>query len=142
MALIKCPECGTEVSDKAIACPKCAYPIAEIANRGKIRIKVYPQSEYYVQQLVSISSNGQLLWQGHTGEIAELKIDQPIRVQIVYHLHSFAERVMFGSQREFPLKAAGECIIDPNKGNKYALKVQEDAYSRNCILQTVDMFEG
>jgi uncharacterized OB-fold protein len=27
MALINCPECGTEVSDKADKCPKCAYPI-------------------------------------------------------------------------------------------------------------------
>jgi len=27
MALINCPECGTEVSDKAEKCPKCAYPI-------------------------------------------------------------------------------------------------------------------
>ena len=27
MALIKCPECGAEVSDKAEACPKCGYPI-------------------------------------------------------------------------------------------------------------------
>lgn len=28
MALIKCPECGTEVSSSAISCPKCGYPIA------------------------------------------------------------------------------------------------------------------
>ena len=27
MALITCPECGTEVSDKAEKCPKCAYPL-------------------------------------------------------------------------------------------------------------------
>lgn len=27
MALIKCPECSTEVSDQANACPKCACPI-------------------------------------------------------------------------------------------------------------------
>jgi len=27
MALIKCPECGTEMSDMANACPKCAFPI-------------------------------------------------------------------------------------------------------------------
>jgi hypothetical protein len=27
MALIKCPDCGNEVSDKAEKCPKCAYPI-------------------------------------------------------------------------------------------------------------------
>lgn len=29
MALILCPECGTEVSDQAIACPKCARPLRE-----------------------------------------------------------------------------------------------------------------
>lgn len=28
MTMIKCPECGTEVSDKAEKCLKCAYPIA------------------------------------------------------------------------------------------------------------------
>jgi hypothetical protein len=27
MALIKCPECGAEVSSLAEECPKCAYPI-------------------------------------------------------------------------------------------------------------------
>lgn len=29
MALISCPECGTQVSSNAQSCPKCAYPIAE-----------------------------------------------------------------------------------------------------------------
>jgi len=27
MALIKCPECGKQISDAAAACPNCAYPI-------------------------------------------------------------------------------------------------------------------
>lgn len=27
MALIKCGECGSEVSDKAVACPKCGAPV-------------------------------------------------------------------------------------------------------------------
>jgi len=27
MALINCPECKNEVSDKAEKCPKCAFPI-------------------------------------------------------------------------------------------------------------------
>ena len=27
MALINCPECENEVSDKAEKCPRCAYPI-------------------------------------------------------------------------------------------------------------------
>ncbi len=27
MALIKCPECQNEISDKADKCPQCGYPI-------------------------------------------------------------------------------------------------------------------
>lgn len=27
MALIQCPECGKQVSDQAMACPECAYPL-------------------------------------------------------------------------------------------------------------------
>jgi hypothetical protein len=27
MVLIKCSECGAEVSDQATSCPKCGYPI-------------------------------------------------------------------------------------------------------------------
>ena len=38
MSLINCPECGTEVSDKANACPKCAFPfkIAETITKPAI----------------------------------------------------------------------------------------------------------
>lgn len=32
MALISCPECRREVSDKAPACPGCGYPIAASAQ--------------------------------------------------------------------------------------------------------------
>lgn len=32
MALIKCPECGKEVSDKAMQCIHCGYPLSDIAN--------------------------------------------------------------------------------------------------------------
>jgi uncharacterized membrane protein YiaA len=32
MSLIKCPECSTEVSSLATACPKCAAPIAQKAS--------------------------------------------------------------------------------------------------------------
>ena len=29
MALVKCPECGREVSDAAASCPGCGHPIAQ-----------------------------------------------------------------------------------------------------------------
>jgi predicted nucleic-acid-binding Zn-ribbon protein len=38
MALIKCSECGYEVSDKATACPKCGNPVAtarDVAATGR-----------------------------------------------------------------------------------------------------------
>lgn len=35
MALIKCPECGREISDKAEKCIHCGYPIQEIINDKK-----------------------------------------------------------------------------------------------------------
>ena len=34
MALVKCPECGTEVSEKAAACVKCGHPIASPTASG------------------------------------------------------------------------------------------------------------
>jgi hypothetical protein len=37
MALIYCPECKSEVSDKAEKCPKCAFPLVEDA--GEIRFQ-------------------------------------------------------------------------------------------------------
>lgn len=34
MALIQCPECGKEISDKAESCPHCGFPISEsISNQ-------------------------------------------------------------------------------------------------------------
>ena len=36
MALIKCPECGKEISDKAPACIYCGYPLS-LLNNGKAK---------------------------------------------------------------------------------------------------------
>ena len=32
MALIKCPECGNEVSDRAASCPRCGCPISSTSS--------------------------------------------------------------------------------------------------------------
>lgn len=29
MSMIKCPECGKEISDKAVSCPNCGYPLSQ-----------------------------------------------------------------------------------------------------------------
>lgn len=39
MALVKCPECNHEVSDKAQICPNCGYKLLE-NNKIKVSVKV------------------------------------------------------------------------------------------------------
>lgn len=39
MALIKCPECGKEISDKASNCPSCGYPIEALSPEGTVKKK-------------------------------------------------------------------------------------------------------
>lgn len=31
--LIPCPECGKQISDKAVSCPGCGYPVEEIRKK-------------------------------------------------------------------------------------------------------------
>jgi predicted membrane channel-forming protein YqfA (hemolysin III family) len=44
MALIKCSECGTEISDKAAVCVKCGAPTAAAPAGGSI-IEVAPRRQ-------------------------------------------------------------------------------------------------
>lgn len=43
MALIKCPECELQVSDKALSCPHCGYPIKDMDDKPKGRGKAKPK---------------------------------------------------------------------------------------------------
>ena len=54
MALIKCTECGTEVSDKADKCPKCACPIST-ANKEKVQVIEQTDKKLKMQMLISVS---------------------------------------------------------------------------------------
>ena len=42
MALMKCPECGKEISDKAKSCPNCGCPIIQGITRTTITGKKIP----------------------------------------------------------------------------------------------------
>ena len=51
MALVKCPECGKEVSNSAEACPNCGYGIKQHFNKIKEKQK---QKQAYQQKLDSV----------------------------------------------------------------------------------------
>lgn len=55
MALIKCPECGKDVSDKAVSCPNCGCPVSEmiILNEGHENVETAKQEEVTIQEPIA-----------------------------------------------------------------------------------------
>ena len=68
MALIKCPECGKEISDRAKACPSCGFPI-----------QVEEKSESTVGSSAGIIDSGIVSFSVNAPTIASA--DLPSRVQ-------------------------------------------------------------
>ena len=79
MALIKCPECGKEISNQAQACIYCGYPLKNVMeNNDSVNIfddVVYPHIEgvvtYYGHNIqeTSVFDNG--LLRGNKGQCTE-----------------------------------------------------------------------
>lgn len=57
MALIKCPECGKEISDRAEACPNCAYPIAQLSGNHKTSEETEKTQGIAVQKPIDVSTH-------------------------------------------------------------------------------------
>lgn len=57
MALIPCPECGRQVSDKAASCPQCAHPLSVAPAPGQagqvptIGVVVPPRAPLKIRQV-------------------------------------------------------------------------------------------
>ncbi len=93
MALIHCPECGAQISNKAETCIHCGTPL-QFNNKVKIKIPRFvtgmlaqnaAEAEVYLQ--------GQCVWKGFSGQVAVFEINQftPVIVRIIkaYTGHPF-----------------------------------------------------
>lgn len=145
MALIKCPECGQEVSDKAAACPRCAYPIAQFASASevtmgntspvgstsskkkivRIKLSVIADSSHKVN---IFDENDETLWTGRSGQVAEFPIDDPTKVTIRYGGPMFGPTV--------------SGVIDPEKGLKYNVVYVSRFLGGDLVLQRVDVIDS
>ncbi len=65
MALIKCPECGKKISDKAKSCPQCGFPLEElkkanpqtvekVTEREEANISSEPKSKINIKSMVTL----------------------------------------------------------------------------------------
>lgn len=137
MAMIKCPECGNQVSDRAKVCIHCGCPIEELAPSGIVKIKasvLKSPAGINGRQKVSIFSGYEgsykTLWEGESGEVAELHFDGPDNITVKYH----------GSLMHY----GGECsgTIDPAKSKKYNISARQGFMSTKLVLQQVDVFDA
>lgn len=83
MALIKCPECGKEISDKSQVCINCGYPISigienisELLNHSIIRKK--EKSRTYITISIISFALSFIMWYwkvSHGVKIAEARVN-------------------------------------------------------------------
>lgn len=63
MALIKCGECGAEVSDKASACVKCGAPITQMKEEQRVTTQETGKPiKAYTLMAVIVLIVGMLMW--------------------------------------------------------------------------------
>lgn len=62
MALIRCPECGREISDKATVCPGCGYPMAEnhrdLSEKERILQEAEAKDKKFIQKAAIVMTTG------------------------------------------------------------------------------------
>lgn len=88
MALMKCPECGKEISSLAKVCIHCGCPLHELEKSGEVRIKMPNNIAVGVigvfssRKAVVADEHGKVLWEGQHGENACFTIEQPTKIMI------------------------------------------------------------
>jgi len=90
MALISCPECGKEISDRASSCPNCGCPISGKAQDKRVRIAI-PNTDALgasgltaslIAKDASVTSGGKGLWKGLHGQMAIFEVEGPTDVVV------------------------------------------------------------
>ena len=83
MALIKCEDCGKDVSDKAASCPNCGAPIASKKDDVMIRFPVWKGQMFSNKCYVYNSDTNEEIACGKQGETVYFKCNEPMNIYVV-----------------------------------------------------------
>lgn len=78
MALIKCPECGKQISNQAASCPNCGFPIANRPTSVKIRCL----SDDRMVRKMKFSIAGRVVAEAPLGSVATIEIKRPTEIYV------------------------------------------------------------
>mgnify|MGYP000032979776 FL=1 len=90
MAMITCPECGKQCSDKAAVCPNCAFPISSLRTDGTVKIKFSIKVRSNTPILSGIpckitdAQTGNELWKGTSSAIASFQVNKDTDIIISF----------------------------------------------------------
>lgn len=80
MALISCPECGNEVSDRAPTCPRCGVPLASAPKDVMIHVeKPRQQIPRYTSR---VFIDGKEVASGKQGQTITVPLTEPAEVTV------------------------------------------------------------
>ena len=125
MALIKCPECGKEVSDRAGTCPNCAFPLSSLRTDGPVSIKI-PNGLAGTVTIHEVTSMN-VIWSGKSAQIAKFEITQPIEIGIKW-----------GAGKKF-LPGTTTRV---EAGKKYELVTRQGFFSTGFCINEVDVLDS
>ena len=126
MALIICPECGKQISNKAKACVHCGNPLSALSGNLILCGKpAFNKPIYYFYD-----ANGNLFDSVLGGEKKYYQIDKPITLILGHKRGSFAGSAVKDSQ---PVH------IDPNKVTCYEASVFSRFLACEYRLTPVEM---
>jgi len=115
MALIACPECGSEVSDKAPTCPRCGVPIASAPKEVLLHVDRLGSQMFNIG--FSVTSNGTVLVKGKQGDTVRIPCTEPIDIV-------FKANGSFGTAKQ--TIAPGErYVARPRRGGYYLERVDQ-----------------
>lgn len=78
MALVKCPDCGKQISSQAASCPNCGCPMASRPTTVKIRCL---SDDRHVKRMV-FKINGRTVTETPIGSVATITVNQPTTVDV------------------------------------------------------------
>ena len=124
MALMNCPECNKRVSDLAASCPNCGYPINKKLEYIRIKLELADTA----QSVTITTEEGEVIWTGHSGEIAQIGVEGTANIIIKYKFGIF----------DAPKSCKGR--IDPSLSRRWLVKANNKRLSADIVLTPVNSF--
>ena len=126
MALIFCPECGRQVSDKAATCINCGCPLAGLNPAGTVSVAV--NGPGMVQMYIFDMGTGDILWTGRNGEVAKFNVNGETEISIIGSL-----------EKRHPERGTKALV---RGGRRYEYKMLQSFWGGKYVINEVDILDS